>query len=301
MLSRPHAPNHMSNIESRLPSPEPWISVQGQLCENPLWDAREQILYWTDIPAGRIYSHDWKNGLTQPIYEGPVVGGFTQQEDGSLLLFRENDIVRRSADGSVEVLREIHESGDTRFNDVIADPEGRVFAGTIGRTPESGSLYRIDLDGSHHRVATGTACANGLAFSPDLKTLYWVCSTRRKIFSFPYNRQTGALGEASILFEAGADDGTPDGLTIDREGNLYSIRWEAPEYGLVMLDLEGRVLDRVRIPAKATTSACFCGPDLRHLAVTSAQINGENRPSDLFLLKDMPIAGRVEFRSRILC
>jgi len=286
------------DMQNLLPSVQPFLSIQGQLCECPIWDARKQVLYWTDIDAGRLYSYDWHSRETQPIYEGPKVGGFTLQENGELLLFREKDVALRKQDGSVVSVRPFAEEGDVRFNDVCADPAGRVFAGTIGKTNDSGSLYQFETDGHYRRIISGTRIANGITFSRDLKTLYWVCSTRRKIFAFPYSQEKGIEGEPAVFFENGEGDGLPDGLTSDAEGNLYSIRWEADTYGILILDSDGKILGKIKVPAKCTTSATFCGPDLDCLVITTARKEGEHRVSDLFLLEKMPVRGREEFRSR---
>ncbi len=280
---------------------KPWLKIDGKLCENPLWDAAAGKLYWTDILAGHLFSHDWATGATERIYEGPVVGGFTRQMDGSLLLFRENDMAVLKPGEAAAVSRfGFAEEGSKRFNDVIADPAGRVFAGTIGKTPESGGLFRVGLDGRYVQVASGTGCSNGMAFSLELDLFYWVCTTRRCIFRFPYRRSTGELGEPVVFHQGSPEEGLPDGLTMDAEGNLYSIRWGAAEYGLLVFNAEGKMLHRQTIPAKATSSLCFCGPDLRQLAITSAETKDDPcREADLFLIKEMPVKGRTEFCSKV--
>lgn len=280
---------------------KPWLNVDGKLCENPLWNPTEQALYWTDILSGRLFSHSWAGGPPVRIYQGPVVGGFTLQKDGTLLLFRENDIAVLNPGENEAVSRiEFSHSGSTRFNDVIADPEGRVFAGTIGKTPESGGLFRVDRDGSLVQVASGTGCSNGMAFSLELDFFYWVCSTRRRIFKFPYSRATGALGEPVVFHQGSESEGFPDGLTMDSEGNLYSIRWGASQYGLMVFNPEGTVIHRQEIPPKASSSLCFCGPDLQQLAITSAEDETDpGREADLYRIETMPVKGRNEFRSRV--
>src|SRR4051812_30950447 len=108
------------------------LEAHCELGENPLWDAESGSLYWTDIDAGKLHRLHLTTGAHEVIYEGPRVGGFTFQENGELLLFRVDDIALRHADGAVEVLCPFRDDGAHRFNDVIADPEGRVYAGTIG-------------------------------------------------------------------------------------------------------------------------------------------------------------------------
>lgn len=280
---------------------KPWINIQGKLCECPYWAADTATLYWTDIDSGHLYRHLWQEGTTERIYNGEVVGGFTYQADGALLLFRRNDFaLYRPGQGDACPIAPFHHDGSKRFNDVIADPEGRVFAGTIGNTPTSGGLFRIDLDGSLTQVAEGTGCSNGLGFTPDLQHLYWVCSTRRRIFKFPYQRATGALGIPEVFHQGTEEDGYPDGLTVDREGNVYSIRWTANEHGLIVFNPDGKMIHRQSLPPHASSSMAFCGPDLTDVAITSAAVESDpNREADLYLIKGMPIPGRVEFRSAI--
>ena len=135
--------------------------------EGPLWDERRQVLFWTDIPAGRLFRYDRVSGRHEPIYQGEPAGGFTLQQDGSLLLFGADRISRMGDDGRVEVLIDGIDPEMDRFNDVIADPQGRVYAGTMADDPQRGGLYRVDIDGSVRCLFRGTGCSNGMWFTPD--------------------------------------------------------------------------------------------------------------------------------------
>src|SRR5262249_24124495 len=155
----------------------PLPATRCQLAENPLWHVERREVYWTDITVGRVYSFCIATGKERVLYEGPSVGGFTLQADGNLLLFRVNDFSLLSYNsqtnpGSISILRNFTDDGMERFNDVIADPQGRVFAGTIGENPKCG-LYRVDLDGAITKLFSGTGCSNGMGFSLDLKVFYW--------------------------------------------------------------------------------------------------------------------------------
>ena len=104
--------------------------------EGTLWHEGEQKLYWLDIPNGSIYRYDPREGSHERVYAGEVIGGFTVQADGSLLLFMAKGAVRIWKQGQLTtVIEEIPEEREARFNDVIADPEGRVFCGTLSTPP----------------------------------------------------------------------------------------------------------------------------------------------------------------------
>ncbi|HEV8246615.1 MAG TPA: SMP-30/gluconolactonase/LRE family protein [Polyangiaceae bacterium] len=267
--------------------------------ENPLYDEREQRIYWEDIDTGRLFRADHRTLEHECFYQGDVIGGFTFQEDGSLLLFEANRIATLDAAGRRRVLAQDIDPDMARFNDVIADPEGRVYAGTIGRNKESGGLYRVDLDGRVSCLFKGSGCANGMAFTPDLTKFYWTCSTRRTVFLYDYARDTGALSNERLFYQAAPGEGTPDGLTIDTDGNIWSARWD----GSVLLKFspEAELLDSVRFPVAKVSSAAFGGPEFDTLYVTTAGGREGSETADGTLYR-VPVAarGRPEFRSRVM-
>src|SRR6476659_5047719 len=119
----------------------PVANYHCQVGENPLWNDSDVRIYWEDIDTGRLFRADHATLAHECFYKGEVVGGFTFQEDDKLLLFEADRIAVLDPDtGKRRVIKEGIDSDMVRFNDVIADPEGRVFAGTIGRTDESGGL-----------------------------------------------------------------------------------------------------------------------------------------------------------------
>lgn len=236
--------------------------------ENPLWDEEKNLFYWEDIPSGRVFCLDPKTGKHQTIYDGAVVGGFTFQADGKLLLFRDHDIALLQNDGTVEILTRDIDPETGRFNDVMADPEGRVFAGTMGKDGEtSGGLFRIDLNGSVHKLWSGTACANGMGFTPDLKKMYWTDSTARKIFLFDYDRATGELSNRSEWYSS-MEESVPDGMTVDAAGDVWSARFNGFEVRRFSSD--GELKDSIRFPVAQITSVIFGGENLDELYVTTA-------------------------------
>jgi D-xylonolactonase len=267
--------------------------------ENPLWHEQEGRIYWEDIDTGRLF---WANHQTlehRCFYQGEVVGGFTFQADGSMLLFEADRISVLEAETlDRRVLRSGIDAGMQRFNDVIADPEGRVYAGTIGRTDESGGVYRIDLDGSVSCLWKGTGCANGMGFSLDLRQFYWTCSTTRRIFVFDYDRKTGALERRRLLYAAPVDEGLPDGLAIDENDQLWSARWDGQ--AVLRISPDGKLLDRVELPVPKVSSVAFGGPERDTLYVTTAGGWDESGADGTLYRLSVGVRGRAEYRSRIL-
>jgi len=265
-----------------------------ELAENPLWDPEHNCVYWTDITAGKLFSLDLDSGQHRLIYQGPTVGGFTLQQDGALLLFRVDDIALLQRNGSVSVEQKVADGGMERFNDVIADPDGRVFAGTIGKTDQSGGLYRLERCGTLRKLLSGTGCSNGMGFSLDMRTFYWTCSTTRRIFQFDYDRSTGELSERRLFYAASPGEGIPDGLAVDAEGCIWSARWGGGS--IIRHAPDGSVIRSISFPAPNVTSLCFTGKNLDRIVVTSAK--QAEVPCSGFLFQTKPHArGSKQFRS----
>jgi D-xylonolactonase len=163
--------------------------------------------------------------------------------------------------------------GETLFlNDILADSAGRVYAGTCywgaSGMEKLGKLYLIDNTGRAKVVADGIELANGLGFSPGDRQLYFADSTVRRIYQYDVDPKTGDLSRKRIFVQIPLDEGIPDGLTVDRDGFV----WSAQVYGsqVVRYDPDGKVERRVAIPAKQVTSVIFGGKDYTDLYVTTA-------------------------------
>lgn len=270
--------------------------------EGPLWHPLEKRLYWLDIPQGRIFRYDPATGRHEICHQADeAIGGLTIQADGALLLFMAQGAVRRWHNGVLEtIIEEIPQERNSRFNDVIADPEGRVFCGTMPTEHRLGRLYRLDPDGTLTQVLDAVDISNGMGFSPDLRYLYHTESRARTITRFDYDRVTGALSNRRVFVEIPSGEGVPDGLTVDAEGYVWSARWGGSR--LVRYTPEGEEERRIRFPANKVSSVTFGGSDLTDIYVTTAggDDKAENGPGAgaLFHL-NLGIQGRPEFFSRV--
>lgn len=269
--------------------------------EGPLWHEDEARLYWSDIPNGLLFRYDPVTGDHERVYDGAVVGGYTIEADGALLLFGARGSVRRWRDGELTtVIDEIVAERGTRFNDVIADPEGRVFCGTMPDGDRPGRLYRLDLDGSVTVVLEDAGLSNGMGFTPDLTAMYHTDTAKGTITRFDYDRGSGDLTNGQIVVTIPGDAGFPDGIAVDTNGDLWSARWDGG--ALYQYSSAGDELQRVLFPARKVSSVTFAGPDYRDAYVTTA--GGDNKAEEgsgagaLFRV-DLGVQGRAPFRSRI--
>lgn len=270
--------------------------------EGPVWHPMERRVYWLDIPNGRIFRYEPSSGRHEMCYEGRQVGGVTIQADGSLLLFMDKGAIAVWREGKPleYVIQEVPGEGDSRFNDVIADPEGRVFCGTMATRDHDGKLYRLDTDGSIRPVLEGVGVSNGMGFTPDRTRMYYTDSRIRQISLFDYDRATGALSNRRLFVETPEGEGIPDGMTVDAEGYVWSARWDG--WALYRYGPDVKEERRIAFPAKKVSSVIFGGDGLTEMYVTTAggHDKKENGPGAGALFRlNLGIKGVPEFFSRV--
>ena len=281
--------------------PELMADYRCETGEGPLWHPMERQVYWSDIPRGRIFRLNPFSRRHEQIYEGRIVGGYTIQSDGSLLLFMDRGSVAVWRDGKLEYLvNEMEGETDNRFNDVAADPAGRGVCGTMPTDTRSATLYRMDTDGSVTTVLEGVGLSNGIGFSPDQKQMYYTDSLARKIYIFDYDIDSGDITNQRVFVETPDDGSIPDGMTVDAEGYVWGARWDGSS--LYRYNPDGEQVVQIQFPAKKVSSVIFGGVDLTDMYVTTA--GGGNKAEEgpgaggLFRL-NVGIQGKPEFLSRV--
>ena len=281
-------------------TPELIADYACEVGENPLWHPAEKRVYWSDITTGRIFYYDTvtrKHGLHN---EGTIVGGFTIQSDGTLLCFMDDGAIGTLRNGKFDYLmKSIPGEEQHRFNDVAADPQGRIFCGTVSKTLDvPGRLYRLDRDGSITKVVDGVGVSNGIGWTLDHKHMYYTDSKARTIYIFDYDEGTGEISNQRPFVQV--TDGMPDGMTVDSEGYIWSARWDGS--ALHRFTPNGKQDRKVEFPAKQVSSVIFGGDDLTDMYVTTAggQDKAKNGPGAGALFRvNVGIKGLPEFQSRI--
>ena len=291
----------------------PWRSLTGradELGESPFWHPDEQMLYWVDIPSRAIRRANVHGGGAESWGMPMEPGCIAPARSGGLVIALRDGIYRaRTWGGPLERLQHFtHDVATTRFNDGKADPQGRFWAGTMyePRDQRLAALFSIDCRPHNgmggkpvvQRQLDNAVIANGLAWSPDTRTLYWSDTPQHAIHAWDWDAQSNQLGEKARLFHRYApkpavwqpDDagygGRPDGAAVDVQGNYWCAMFEGAR--LVKLAPDGELLQELPLPVRCPTMPCFGGEDLRTLYVTSAS---HKRPAKE--LEEMPMSGHV--------
>lgn len=277
------------------------VDRRFEIGEGPLWHVADERLYWTDIPAGHLHRYDPETGDVERFYEGDPVGGFTIQSDGSLALFLTEGHVAVHRDGELEtVIDGIAGEEGMRFNDVIADPQGRVFAGTMDVDDFSvGRLYRLDADGTITEILESIELPNGMGFTPDRSGMYVTESNANVIHLYDYDEGTGEISDPETFAELPDEEGMYDGLTVDAEGRVWSALWGGN--AIVRHDESGEIAERFAIPAEYVTAPTFGGASFTDLYVTSAASGAapEDEHAGALFRLDPGVAGTPEFTSDV--
>ena len=244
--------------------------------ESPVWSAREAALYWVDIPDGWIYRLHPATGEQRKWQLPAAVGSIGLRERGGLVAaMRTGFHLLDPQTGELTFL--CHpEAGITtnRLNDGKVSPEGRFWAGTMDERPQKepiGSLYRLDTDHRCTRMAGGVMVSNGLAWSPDGRTMYHSDSRGGAIFRYAYDPQTGDIGPREVFVSMRPEWGRPDGGATDEEGCYWGCGISAGRIN--RFSPAGELIGYVEMPVTHPTMPCFGGAHGRTLYVTSLREN----------------------------
>lgn len=267
-----------------------------KLGEGPHYDGSSGTLTWVDIVAGETFAlHLATGSLTSWTLGEPVSVMVPRRTGGYLVALKNRVAFLDPATGRLDdfAAPEAGRPGN-RSNESRVDPTGRFWLGTMqdnigpdGRdipvSENSGALYRIEPDGTYHRVEMGIGIANTLIWDEDRSRLYFGDSVARTIWSYDWDRASGAIGNRRV-FAATEGHGDPDGSALDQEGFLWNARWGGA--CIIRYAPDGRVDRVVEVPARQPTSCVFGGEDHSTLFVTSAAhgLDGSN-PLDGALLK----------------
>lgn len=266
------------------------IAAEATLGEGPVWDVETATLVWVDILGERVHRFDPSTGEDTSLDVGRPVGAAGLRRAGGLVLAVEDGFaVLDGASEEVELVAPVGaDDPGIRFNDGACDPAGRFFAGTMAYDLAAGaaSLYRLDPDHRVTEVVHDVTISNGLGWSPDQHTVYYVDSPTQRIDAFDYDRDSGEISGRRPVVGIPADAGLPDGLTVDAEGGIWTAFWDG--WAVRRYTPDGHLDRELRLPVARVTSCAFGGDDLATLYITSARDGLDERQ-----LTEQPLAGAV--------
>jgi sugar lactone lactonase YvrE len=249
------------------------LDARVDLGEGPIWHPDRLQVSWVDLYAGRLHwlSLDGTPAPGQDV--GRQVGSAVAASDGSMMLATYEGFARLDGEG-IRIVAPVEADRSSFLNDGKCDALGRFWAGTVGvgddglAVPNGGSLYRLDLDGSVTRCLAGTTISNGMDWTADDATFYYVDSGTGTIDAWDFDLDAGEISGRRAVVEIAKHEGFADGLCLDADGCIWTAVWGGSE---VRRYTPSGALDRtVHLPVTQPTSVIFAGEDLDVLVITTA-------------------------------
>jgi sugar lactone lactonase YvrE len=253
------------------------VPARAELGERPFWDAAAGCLAWVDILAGHL--HRYRPGQGDEVFHaaGVAIGAAAPRTGGGYVLAAADGFRLASPGGQPDggPWRPPGMGDDLRFNDGACDPAGRLWAGTVAADRRAGAatLYRLDPDGQITPGLTGVTESNGLGWSPDGGTFYYIDSgePRPRIRAFPFDLAAGTLGTPRDRVQPPPGWGIPDGLVVDADGCLWVAFWGGS--AVRRFSPTGELLTELPVPVSQPSCPAFGGPGLEDLYLTTAWQN----------------------------
>lgn len=241
------------------------------LGEGPLWDGDR--LWWVDILNGHLHSTIPASGLVHTLTLPPPLGSVVMDRHGRPIVALSEGIFRLEDDNLARLAP--HPRPGQRFNDARCDPAGRLWIGTMGEPGRAG-LWMLDHEAQWHLRLDGVTVSNGLAWSQDLQTLYYIDSPLRSLSAFDYHHASGTISTRREILTLSPDMGYPDGMTMDEEGDLWIALYQGG--AVIHVDpVRARIKGHIPLPVSQVSSCTFGGRMRDTLYITTARENLTSR------------------------
>jgi L-arabinonolactonase len=279
------------------------VDSRSLLGEATYWDHKERVLWWIDIWGPTIHRYNPATGKDDQWTAPDYLGTLSVREKGGLVVsmasgFHFFDPETGRFDPIADPEADLE---DTRFNDGKTDRQGRFWSGTMfeapGKPPRKiGALWRLDPDLSVHRIIDGVGCSNGLAWSPDNRTMYFTDSYGHLVWAFDFDPASGEVDNRRVFIDLTAEDSIVDGATVDSAGTYWLT---VPFKGKVQAyDHAGKLMRTIAMPVDIPTCCEFGGVDLDILYITSATLRrdaaalkDQKNPGGLFAIHGLGAKG----------
>ena len=236
--------------------------------EGPVWSPGWGGLRWVDMLAGDVLSLG-ADGIVERRHVGDIAAALRPRRDGGAVIAIERGFLLEDPDGTLTGLAELWNDEQVRMNEGGCDPDGRFYCGSMAyqQAPGAGSLYRLDADRSVSVVLSDVTISNGLEWSPDGAHAYYNDTATGQISVFDYEVVSGLSGRR--VFVQIADGGSPDGLTVDADGGVWTALFDRGE--VHRYSPRGALDEVVEVAARQVTACTFGGDDLDRLFITTSR------------------------------
>ncbi|MEO9891922.1 SMP-30/gluconolactonase/LRE family protein [Aurantibacter sp.] len=244
------------------------------LGEGPVWDYQNQLLYWVDIEGYKLHQFNPSTKKTYHWVFDEMIGAAVPQKSGLLLLAMEKGLASFNTTTEELTKHDILENSNSnmRFNDGKVGPNGNFWLGTMDKNcgAKAGNFYRVSSNFESDIQIPNTSVSNGLAWTSNKKTFYYIDSPTFKVQAFNFISKNSTISNQRIVINVPEEFGSPDGMCIDEEDMLWVAHWGG-NYVRRWNPKTGKVLEKIEVDAPHVTSCCFGGENLKTLYITTAR------------------------------
>lgn len=270
------------------------VDIETPLGEGPVWDDSRGLLWFVDILLPAIFSYDPESGWLDRYDMPDAVTSIGLTTDERLIVSMRKDVCYFQPAGGIldHLVTPETDCEMNRLNDGKVGPDGAFWVGSmhaVRPAQPTAALYRITPDGNCTRMIEGLCVSNGLAWSPDHRTMYHADSRGPYIKAWDFDPSNGNISNPRLFAAPTQEEGLPDGAAVDAEGNY----WSAGVTGgcLHVYSPDGRLMQRINVPMAAPTMPCFGGRDGGTLFLT-----GLTRETETEISRGRLMACRVSAR-----
>jgi sugar lactone lactonase YvrE len=250
--------------------------IKSKLGEGAFWNHRTQEFYWVDIEGKSLHIYNPKTKANKSFSTPSRIGTVVPKSSTEAVVALEDGVyIMNTESGDISLLSDIeNDKTQNRFNDGKCDPLGRLWVGSMALNQEkhSGSLYMIDENGKTELKIDSVTISNGIVWTSNHKTMYYIDTPTAKIRAFDFDKKTGSISNERVVVEVNDSLGFPDGMAIDEENMLWVGMWNGN--AVVRFDPNtGEIISKIEVPAHNVTSCAFGGKLLDTLYITTASVD----------------------------
>jgi len=256
--------------------PDLLIDASCELGEGPIWEAENNRLIWLDIALGKV--HFWNASNNEhTCYEFSLrISALAKNKLDQYIAASDKGFVMLDFEHCTHmpIVDPEYDKPNNRFNDGKLDANGCFWAGTMDEVngeKGAGKLYMLKEDGTVETKINDVTCSNGLGWSRNNDRFYFIDSLAYNVVEFDFDLASGMISNKKVLYTFPEEEGLPDGMCVDRNGNLWVAIWGAGK--VVQIDVQQKIVfQEIQVPAKQVTSCTFGGINMSDLFITTARI-----------------------------
>ncbi len=266
--------------------------IQAKLGEGAIWNYSSNELYWIDIEGKKlhIYNPTEKQNRTieMPCRIGTVVP--SEEKNKAVVALEDGIYIVDTKTSEIKLLSDVEsEINENRFNDGKCDPNGNLWVGSLhlAQTKPNANLYKIDASGKSEKMLDSITISNGIVWTKDSKTMYYIDTPKGTIRAFDFDPNTSSISNERVAVTVSKEDGFPDGMAIDENDMLWVGLWNGNAVAQYN-PTTGKLIKKIKVPAHNVTACAFGGKDLNELYITTASVDMDEEEK-----KQYPLAGSI--------